>query len=82
MAAIACQATGRLAMALTSAAKVTVRRPNTLVIDIAVDDPKAYTAPWTVTLTQPLMVDSELMASGRPSLRCSVDASCYASPSA
>ena len=50
---------------LTSAARVTekIRRPNlgTLVIDITVDDPKAYTAPWTVTLTQPLMVDSELM---------------------
>ena len=50
---------------LTSAAKVTetFRRPNfgTLVIDITVDDPKAYSAPWTVTLTQPLMVDSELM---------------------
>ena len=49
----------------TSAAKVreTFRRPHfgTLVIDITVDDPKAFTAPWTVTLTQPLMVDSELM---------------------
>jgi hypothetical protein len=41
----------------------TFRRPNfaTLVIDITVDDPKAYTAPWSVTFTQPLMVHSELM---------------------
>ena len=50
---------------LTSAAKVTekIRRPNygTLEVEITVDDPKAYTAPWTVKLTQPLVLNSELM---------------------
>jgi hypothetical protein len=50
---------------LTSAAKVTekLRRPNygTLEIELTVDDPKAYTAPWTVKLTQPLALDSELL---------------------
>ena len=50
---------------LTSAAKVTekFRRPNygTLEIEITVDDPKAYTAPWTVKLTQPIVLDSELL---------------------
>lgn len=50
---------------LTSAAKVTekFRRPNygTLEIEITVDDPKAYTAPWTVKLTQPILLDSELL---------------------
>jgi hypothetical protein len=39
------------------------RRPNygTLTIDITVDDPKAYTRPWSVSLTQRLMVDSEML---------------------
>jgi hypothetical protein len=39
------------------------RRPNygTLEIQITVDDPKAYTAPWTVKLTQPLLVDTDLL---------------------
>jgi hypothetical protein len=50
---------------LTNAAKVTekIRRPNygTLEIEITVDDPKAYTAPWSVKLTQPLVLDSELL---------------------
>ena len=50
---------------LTNAAKVTekLRRPNygTLQIEITVDDPKAYTAPWTVTMTQPIVLDSELL---------------------
>ena len=50
---------------MTNAAKVTekIRRPNfgTLEIEITVDDPKAYTAPWTVTLTDPLVMDSELL---------------------
>ncbi|HUA18943.1 MAG TPA: hypothetical protein VMB25_09370 [Bryobacteraceae bacterium] len=50
---------------LTNAAKVTekLRRPNygTLEIEITVDDPKAYTAPWTVKMTQPLVLDSELL---------------------
>ncbi len=37
-----------------------IRRPNfgRLEIEITVDDPKAYTAPWTVTLKEPLILDS------------------------
>ena len=50
---------------LTSAAKVTerFRRPDFghLRIEITVDDPKAYARPWTVTLTQDLAVDTELL---------------------
>jgi hypothetical protein len=50
---------------LTDAAKVTerFRRVNfgQLEIDVTVDDPKAYTRPWTVRLNQYLMVDSELI---------------------
>ena len=50
---------------LTDAGKMTerFRRPNygTLTIDITVDDPKAYTRPWSVSLTQRLMVDSEML---------------------
>jgi len=50
---------------LTSAAKLTekLRRPNygTLEIEMTIDDPKSYTAPWTVTLRQPLVLDSELL---------------------
>jgi hypothetical protein len=50
---------------LTSAGKTTekFRRPNfgTLEIEITIDDPKAYTKPWTVKLTQPLALDSELI---------------------
>ena len=50
---------------MTSAAKVTerFRRPNcgSLEIEITVDDPKAYTAPWTIKLHQPLVLDSELL---------------------
>src|SRR5215470_8552827 len=49
---------------MTSAAKVTerIRRPNfgSLEIDFTVDDPKAYTKPWTVSLKQSLVVDTEL----------------------
>ena len=39
------------------------QRPNfgTLQINITVDDPKAYTAPWKVKLTQPLVADTELL---------------------
>ncbi|HUI76353.1 MAG TPA: hypothetical protein VLY24_00520 [Bryobacteraceae bacterium] len=32
-----------------------------LEIDITIDDPKAYTGPWTVKLTQTLKVDTELL---------------------
>jgi len=50
---------------LTEGAKMTerIRRPNfgNLEIEVTVDDPKAYTAPWTVTLHQILKVDTELM---------------------
>jgi hypothetical protein len=50
---------------LTNAAKVTekIRRPNfgTLEVEITVDDSKAYTAPWTVKMTQPIVLDSELI---------------------
>jgi hypothetical protein len=50
---------------LTGAATVTerFRRPDFghLEIEITVDDPKAYARPWTVTLTQDLAVDTELL---------------------
>ena len=50
---------------LTNAGKVTekIRRPNygTLEIEITVDDPKAYTAPWTIKMIQPIVLDSELL---------------------
>jgi hypothetical protein len=50
---------------LTDAARVTERftRPNfgNLTIDITVDDPKAYTRPWTVTVNQQIMLDTELI---------------------
>ena len=50
---------------ITEAAKLTekFRRPRfgVLDIDVTVDDPKAYTRPWTVTLHQMLMVDTELL---------------------
>jgi hypothetical protein len=50
---------------LMEGAKVTekIRRPNfgTLEIEMTIDDPKTYTAPWTVTMKQPLVLDSELM---------------------
>jgi hypothetical protein len=50
---------------LTSAAKMTerFRRPNygTLEIDLTVNDPKAYTKPWTIHLTQSIVLNSELL---------------------
>jgi hypothetical protein len=50
---------------LTDAAKVTerFRRPSygTLEIEITVDDPKAYTAPWTVKIHQHIMLDTDLL---------------------
>jgi hypothetical protein len=50
---------------LTEQAKMTekIRRPNfgTLEVEITINDPKAYTAPWTVTIKQPLILDSELI---------------------
>ena len=50
---------------LTSAGKLVerFRRPNvgSLEIDITIDDPKAYTRPWTVRVNQRLLVDTELI---------------------
>jgi hypothetical protein len=50
---------------LTEAAKVReqIRRPDFghLEIQVTVDDPKAYTKPWTVTLKQKIVVDTELI---------------------
>jgi hypothetical protein len=49
----------------TDALKMTerFRRPNfgTLEIDITIDDPKAYTKPFTVRVNQKIMVDSEMI---------------------
>lgn len=50
---------------LTEAAKVReeIRRPDFghLEIRVTVDDPRAYTKPWTVTLQQRIVVDAELI---------------------
>ncbi len=50
---------------LTEAAKVReqIRRPDFghLDIQVTVDDPKAYTKPWTVTVKERLVVDTELI---------------------
>jgi hypothetical protein len=50
---------------LTEAAKVReqIRRPDFghLEIQVTVDDPKAYTKPWTVALRQRIVVDTELI---------------------
>jgi hypothetical protein len=50
---------------LTDAAKMTerLRRPTfgRLEIDLTVDDPKAYTKPWTVKLTQLIVLNTELL---------------------
>ena len=49
----------------TDAAKVTERfrrvSYGNLEIDVTVEDPKAYTKPWTVTLKQRLMLDADLI---------------------
>jgi hypothetical protein len=50
---------------MTDAAKLTetFRRVNygRLEIEVTVDDPKAYTSPWTVTLVQKIMLDTDLL---------------------
>ena len=50
---------------MSDAAKMTerLRRPNygTLEVEITVDDPKVYTKPWTVKMTQALELDTELI---------------------
>ena len=40
-----------------------IRRPNfgTLEVEMTIDDSTSYLAPWTVTLRQPLVLDSELL---------------------
>ena len=50
---------------MTDAAKIIERFRRVsygkLEIEVTVDDPKAYTAPWTVTLNHFLMTDTELL---------------------
>jgi hypothetical protein len=50
---------------LTDAAAVIerIRRPNygSLEIEITVNDPKAYTKPWTITLHEKIVLDTEMM---------------------
>jgi len=50
---------------LTSEGKIVerFRRPNlgTLEIDVTIDDPKAYTKPWTVRVNQRLLPDADLI---------------------
>jgi hypothetical protein len=50
---------------LTSSGKVTERisRPNfgTLMVEMTIEDPKAYTKPWTVRIPVPLVLDSDLI---------------------
>jgi hypothetical protein len=50
---------------MTSAARVTerIRRPRYghLDIEVTIDDPKAYTKPWSVRLDQSIVVDTELL---------------------
>jgi hypothetical protein len=50
---------------LGSAAKLTerIRRPSfgLLEVEMTIDDPTFYTAPWTVTVKQPIVIDSELL---------------------
>jgi hypothetical protein len=50
---------------LTSAGKMTERFRRVdyghLDIDITVDDPKAYTKPWTVSVKQKIMLDQDLI---------------------
>jgi hypothetical protein len=50
---------------VTQAAKVReqIRRPDFghLEIQVTVDDSKAYTKPWTVTLRQRIVVDTDLI---------------------
>ena len=50
---------------LTSAARVTerIRRPRygRLEIEVTINDPKAYTKPWSVRLDQSIVVDTELL---------------------
>ena len=50
---------------LTDAAKVTerFRRPNfgNLEIEVTVDDPKAYTKPWSIKVNQTIALDTDML---------------------
>lgn len=50
---------------LTDQARMTerFRRPNygTLEIQVTIDDPKAYTKPWTVNVNQRIALDTDLL---------------------
>ena len=50
---------------LTGATKITerFRRPNfgKLEVEVTVDDPKAYTKPWTIMVKQSIMLDTDLL---------------------
>jgi hypothetical protein len=50
---------------MTDAARMTERFRRVsygrLEIDVTVDDPKAYTRPWTVTLVQRIILDTDLL---------------------
>jgi hypothetical protein len=50
---------------MTSGAQVIerIKRPNfgSLEIEVTVNDPKGYTKPWTVTLHQNIVLDTELI---------------------
>jgi hypothetical protein len=50
---------------LTDQAKMTerIRRPNygTLEVQVTIDDPKAYTKPWTVNVNQHFAIDTDLL---------------------
>jgi hypothetical protein len=57
----------RIGSPLTDAAKLTerFRRVNygTMEIDVTIDDPKAYTKPWTVKVMEYIVLDTELLDS-------------------
>ena len=50
---------------MTDAARITerFRRPNfgKLEVEVTVDDPKAYTKPWTIMVNQSIMLDTDLL---------------------
>jgi hypothetical protein len=50
---------------LTDAARIVerIRRPNygALEIEVIIDDPKAYTKPWAVTMHQKIVLDTEMI---------------------
>jgi hypothetical protein len=50
---------------MTDAARMTerIRRPSygSLEVQITIDDPKAYTRPWTVEMNQKITLDTELI---------------------